>query len=86
MLVIKITIKKSKKTSLSLLNINALIAAFKVPLRVVQKFIKKKDVRPISSHPKNINIQLSATTRVAIEITNQFIKSRNLSALGSFLK
>jgi hypothetical protein len=57
-----------------------------VPLRVVQKFIKKKDVRPMSSQPKNMSIQLSATTRVAIEITNQFMNNKNLSALGSFLK
>jgi len=84
--IIKITIKNNKKTSLALLKANAFIAAFNVPRRLVQKFIRKNEVRPINSQPKNSNIQLSDTTKRHIEITNQFKKSKKRSALGSFLK
>lgn len=82
----KTTTKNNRKTSLSLLNTNAFIAAFSVPRLVVQKFIRKKDVSPINSHPKNKEIQLSETTKIDIAITNQFKNSKNLSAFGSFLK
>lgn len=39
--------------SLTKLKLNALKLDFKVERRVCQKFIKKKEVNPISSQPKN---------------------------------
>lgn len=58
--------KKKKNTSLILLNTNALKAAFNVPTRVTQKLIKKNDVNPINSQPKNIIIKLPELTRKTI--------------------
>jgi hypothetical protein len=78
--------KKSNKMSLTLLNVNALNADFKVPRLTVQKFINKKEVNPISSQPKNIIIALSAHTNSTMLSINQFNNNINLSALGSFLK
>lgn len=82
----RIPIKISINISLSLFKINALNAALVVPLRVVQKFIKKKEVNPISSQPKNSKKQLSAITKRDIVIINQFKHNINRSQLGSFLK
>ena len=79
-------IKNKRKMSLILLNVNAFIADFKVFLRNVQKFINKNDVKPISSQPKKSNRALSDITNKDILKMNQFNKSINLSACGSFLK
>ena len=51
-----------------------------------QKFIKKKEVNPINSHPKNKTKKLPLVTKQTILITNEFIKSVNRSTLGSYLK
>jgi len=74
------------KKSLILLNVNALNADFKVPFLVDQKFIKKNEVKPISSHPKNNIIKLPEDTRNNILITKHKINNKNLSTSGSYLK
>ena len=56
-------IKKNKKKSLTLLKENALKADFSVAVLLVQKFIKKKDVKPINSQPKNNIIVLPGQSR-----------------------
>lgn len=76
----------SNETSLNLLKTKALKAAFNVDILVDQKFIKKKEVKPINSHPKNKTKKLPLVTKHIILITKQFIKSINLSTLGSYLK
>ena len=89
---ISLTQKKIKKipinneTSLNLLKTKALKAAFKVDILVDQKFIKKNEVKPINSQPKNKTKKLPLVTRHIILITKQFINSINLSTLGSYLK
>ena len=74
------------KKSLNLLNVNALNADFKVAALVVQKLIKQKDVKPISSQPKNSIMVLPDATKKIILITNDNINSKNLSTKGSYLK
>ena len=64
----------------------ALKAAFNVPIRVDQKLIKKKEVSPINSQPKNKTIKLPLETSNTILITNKFINNNNLSTFGSNLK
>jgi hypothetical protein len=71
------------KKSLTLLNVNALNADFKVAALVVQKFIKQKEVKPINSQPKNNIIVLPDVTKKIILITNDNINKRNLSTRGS---
>ena len=73
-------------TSLNLLNVKALKADFKVDILVDQKLIKKKEVKPINSHPKNKTKKLPLVTKQIILITKQFINNINLSTLGSYLK
>jgi hypothetical protein len=65
---------------------NALKAAFRVPTLVDQKLIKKKDVKPINSQPKNITIKLPDDTNKIILIINKFKNKINLSTKGSYLK
>ncbi len=79
-------IKKNKATSLTLLNKNALNAAFNVAIRVVQKFIKKNEVKPINSQPKNNITKLPAIKSKTILITNKFKKINKRSTCGSYLK
>lgn len=79
-------IAKNKNKSLNLLNENALKAAFKVPTLVDQKLIRKKDVRPINSQPKNITIKLPEDTNNIILIINEFKNKISLSTNGSYLK
>jgi hypothetical protein len=64
--------------SLILLKLNALNADFKVPVRSLQKFIKKKEVRPISSHPKKKTIRLPELTKISILSTKALINKINL--------
>lgn len=66
--------KNSKLASLNLLNVKALKAAFNVATLVVQKFISKNEVKPINSHPKNIEITFPELTNNIILITNIFKK------------
>jgi len=70
-------------TSLILIKINALNAAFKVLIFVDQKFIKKKDVKPISSHPKNKTNKLPPKTKIHILTINRFINKNKRSTCGS---
>jgi len=74
------------KKSLTLLNVNALNADFKVAALVVQKLIKQKDVKPISSQPRNSIMVLPDATKKIILTTNDNINSKNLSTKGSYLK
>jgi len=72
-------IKTKIPKSLILLNKNALNAAFKVLIFVDQKFIKIKDVRPISSHPIKSTKILPPKTRMHILIINKLININNRS-------
>jgi hypothetical protein len=76
----------SKKQSLSLLKEYALRAHFKVATRVDQKLIKKKEVSPISSHPKKNIIRLPALTKKIILSINEFKNNKRRSTKGSYLK
>ena len=64
----------------------ALNADFKVAVLVVQKLIKQKDVKPISSQPKNNIIILPERTKNNMLITKDKMNSKNLSTKGSYLK
>jgi hypothetical protein len=68
------------------LNEKALNAAFSVPTRVTQKLIKKKDVKPISSQPKNNIIKLPEDTKNSILIIKEHKNIKNLPTNGSYLK
>ena len=76
----------NNETSLNLLKTKALNAALSVEILVDQKFIKKKEVNPISSQPKKRTKKIPLVTKIIILITKQLIKSINLSTLGSYLK
>ena len=76
-----ISIKKiNKNTSLILLKKNALKLDLTVPLRVLQKLIRKKDDKPIDSQPKNNVKRLLPKTRTIILNINQFIRRANVSS------
>ena len=79
-------IAKNKNKSLNLLKEKALKAAFKVPTLVDQKLIKKNDVKPINSQPKNNTIRLPEDTNKIILIIKEFKNSKSLSTKGSYLK
>jgi len=72
--------------SLILLNINALKADFKVLILVDQKLIKKNDVKPINSHPKNRTNKFPPNTKIHILIINKLINKNKRSTCGSYLK
>ena len=76
----------NKEASLNLLNTKALNADFKVETLVDQKLIKKKEVKPINSQPKNKTKKLPLVTKQIMLITKQFISNINLSTFGSYLK
>ena len=76
----------NKATSLNLLKTKALNADFKVETLVDQKLIKKNEVKPINSQPKNKTKKLPLVTKQIILMTKQFINNINLSTLGSYLK
>ena len=61
-------------------------AAFKVLIFVTQKFIKKKDVSPINSHPKNNIMVLPEETKNNILIINEHKNNMKRSTKGSYLK
>lgn len=79
-------ITTNKNKSLVLLNEYALKAAFKVPTREDQKLIKKNEVSPISSQPRNNVIKLPDETKKTILMINKFRNNINLSTKGSYLK
>lgn len=64
----------------------ALKAAFKVPTLVDQKLIRKNDVSPIISHPKNNIIKFPEDTKKTILIIKAFKNKINRSTKGSYLK
>lgn len=72
-----------KQTSLNLLNEKALKDDFNVDILVFQKLIKKKEVKPINSQPKNKTIVFPEETKINILITKEFIITINLSTFGS---
>jgi hypothetical protein len=72
--------------SLTLLKVNALNADFNVVVLVVQKLIRQKEVKPISSQPKKSIIVLPDKTKNIILITNDSMNRRNLSTSGSCRK
>jgi hypothetical protein len=80
------SIPKNKNKSLNLLNENALKAALKVPTLVDQKLIKKNEVKPINSQPKNITIKFPEDTSKIILIINAFKNNSKRSTKGSYLK
>jgi hypothetical protein len=69
-----------------LLKTYALNAALSVPIREDQKLIKKKDVNPINSQPKNKTKKLPLETNKIILITKKLINNNNLSTFGSYRK
>ena len=73
-------------TSLILLKTKALNADLTVDILVDQKFIKKNDVKPINSHPKNRTKKLPLITKQIILKTKEFINKSKRSTLGSYLK
>lgn len=76
----------NKKKSLTLLNEKALNEDFKVEVFVVQKLIKKKEVKPISSQPKYNIIRFPEDTKNNILTTKESKNNKNLSTKGSYLK
>jgi hypothetical protein len=66
-----------------LLKENALKAAFKVPTLLTQKLIRKNDVKPMSSQPKNNIIILPEETKKIILIIKEHKNNINLSTKGS---
>jgi hypothetical protein len=77
------TITTNKNKSLVLLKEYALNAALSVPTLADQKLIKKKDVKPIISHPRNKLTKLPEETKKTILIINIFKNKINLSIRGS---
>jgi len=80
------TIKNKNETSLNLLKEKALKADFKVAFRVVQKFIKMKEVKPISSQPKNIIKVFPDITKKTMLIINKSRKITSFGTEGSYRK
>lgn len=79
-------IEINKKKSLILLKENALKAAFKVLTFVTQKFIKKKDVKPINSQPRNNIKVLPDETKKSILKIKRHRNNKKRSTKGSYLK
>lgn len=77
---------RNRNKSLVLLKEYALKAAFRVPTLVDQKLIKKKEVKPIISQPKNNIIKFPEETKKTMLIINEFRNKTNLSTKGSYLK
>ena len=80
------TIKINTKQSLILLKIKALKLDLRVPRLLFQKLIKKKEVNPINSQPKNNVNKLFAKTRHNILKINQFNNKIKEFSLASYLK
>jgi len=79
-------IANKSAASLNLLNVKALKAALRVPTRVAQKLIKRKEVRPINSQPSSTINMLPDKTRRTILHTNELIIIIKRSTFGSYLK
>jgi ribosomal protein S3AE len=72
--------------SLAKLKVKALILDFKVAFLLVQKFIKKNEVKPINSHPKNKVKKLFPNTNIIILKIKLFNQNKNLPSSLSPLK
>jgi hypothetical protein len=83
-IIIKIKINNDK--SLNLLNEKALNADFKTDIFVDQKLIRKNEVKPINSQPKNKTKQLPLKTKQIILIIKLFNNKIKRSKFGSYLK
>ena len=88
---LKVTLKimiiaRNKNISLVLLNEYALNAAFNVPTLEDQKFIKKNEVNPIISQPKNNIIKFPEDTKKIILIIKPLKNNINRSISGSYRK
>jgi hypothetical protein len=82
--VLKLEIRnKNINKSLTLLKEKALKDDFIVAVLVVQKLIRRNDVIPINSHPKNNMIVLPDVTKKTILITKERVNNKNLSTRGS---
>ena len=73
-------------SNINKLNVNALKLDFKVLRFGCQKLIKKKEARPISSHPKNKVKKLFASTKQLIPPINIFNQKIKKNSFPSFLK
>lgn len=76
----------NKDKSLTKLKDNALKLDLSVARLELQKFIKKKEVNPINSQPKNKVKKLSANIKITILNTKLFIQNKNPKSSASFLK
>ena len=76
----------NKHKSLTKLKVNALKLDFKVLRLACQKFIKKNEVKPINSQPKNKVKKFSEITKIIILITKQFSQNKKPISSASFLK
>lgn len=87
---LKVLYSKTKeakiKLSLTLLKTRALRADLSVFSLAPQKLIKKNEVTPINSQPKNSTTRLPESTNNIILLTNSNKSVTNLSTLGSYLK
>ena len=82
----KLTKLLNNSISLTKLNVIALKLDLTTPLLVCQKFIKKKDDKPINSQPKKIVKKFPENTRVIILSTNEFNQNKNRLSSPSPLK
>ena len=81
-----ITKPHNNNKSLTKLNENALKLDFRVDLLDDQKLIKKNDVNPISSHPKNKVKKLLENIKINILYIKLLIQKTNPISSASFLK
>ena len=72
--------------SLTKLKAKALKLDLITPLRLFQKLIKKKDVKPISSQPRKIVKKLPPKTRIIILKIKKFNQHKKFDSSGSPLK
>jgi hypothetical protein len=59
---------------------------FTVPLLVCQKLIKKKEVKPINSQPKNKVKKFADKTKISILKIKEFNQKAKDNSSASFLK
>lgn len=72
--------------SLTKLKAKALKLDLITPLRLFQKLIKKKDVKPISSQPRKIVKKLPPKTRIIILKIKKFNQHKKFDSSASPLK
>lgn len=82
----KITKETSNNKSLTKLNVKALKLDFNVDLLLCQKLIKKNEVNPINSQPKNNVKKFADSTKITILKIKAFNQKINPISSASFLK